>query len=882
MLRVWANQRGYGAGGERKLCMRGFEGRGYWWAAVLDLLVNGEEALPTAKLSGAASKRKPLGKGLSSYQLFRAALDFFAKTDFSIDHIFLKTENGQHRFPPAEYDGCEPVFIDHTSSVNLLAGMPLGSLEMLKHDAKLTLETLNDSSLSAYEDPFTETLLRDRRDLQKRFDVVLRIDLSQAKLLKPSIHVVLDTGSAYNALLATLESTVRIGLGNRAKAVAILHSSVSSRPLSQAQPAFPPVIYIGLILDTEHAFRLVDHGPPAEESETQETRRFRELWGEKSELRRFKDGSIAESAVWDIRNADERAQIPFFIARYLVHRHCGVPESNMRAWQSDFDSVLRVPHELANLYQSVGAQAGFKAAMTAFDTLVKNIKALDDQLPLAVLNISPVSESLRYTSVFAPVAMDQKLEGTLPACARYVPVMDVIIEFEKSGRWPDDLRAIQKIKLAFFETLGSALMSSAPGLCATIVLGDAAHVSEIEDAGCLELITPDGWAFNARIWHDREATLLDQLIDDKPHLPKHIKKKLAKANPVNGSGPDPRLRAQAMHAKDVYTRRFIHAPRHHRAIAALAHRFTAFASTVRLVKRWLASHWLLRAHVSEEAAELLCAHVFLGATRTTKDRESVPGTKERGFVMVVHFLKDWEWEKGVFVPLYGDEKAEMSEGETKQAEVEIKAGDCRGVWVVSTEHDEEGHMWTAECPDGIAARRVQTVAKASWTALQEIENVEFDSKTLFVHPTEHYDFLVRLDRATLPRYHHNVATDASALFGKSGKYTNNRLTVAPREPQRRPGFDPAQMFFDDLKRVYTDTFKVFYDPLGGDQYGGIWDPTLKEPRPFRVLGGFNSAPAPKENEKSKDKGFVKLNHDAIFTEIERMGTGIVEGITVQV
>jgi U3 small nucleolar RNA-associated protein 22 len=76
MLKVWANQRGYGQG--NKLSMRGFESKGMWWAAVLDLLINGEEPL-AGQLSKASSKRKPLGKGLSSYQLFRAALDFFGK-----------------------------------------------------------------------------------------------------------------------------------------------------------------------------------------------------------------------------------------------------------------------------------------------------------------------------------------------------------------------------------------------------------------------------------------------------------------------------------------------------------------------------------------------------------------------------------------------------------------------------------------------------------------------------------------------------------------------------------------------------------------------------------------------------------------------------------
>jgi len=68
LLRVWANQRGYGHG--TRMCVRGFEGRGPWWIAVLRLLLKGEEHF------GKGIKRKPLGRGLSSYQLFKAALDF--------------------------------------------------------------------------------------------------------------------------------------------------------------------------------------------------------------------------------------------------------------------------------------------------------------------------------------------------------------------------------------------------------------------------------------------------------------------------------------------------------------------------------------------------------------------------------------------------------------------------------------------------------------------------------------------------------------------------------------------------------------------------------------------------------------------------------------
>lgn len=73
LLRVWANQRGYGLGS--RMCVRGFEGKGMWWASILDLIVNGEEQ-PPAGLGKRGARRKPLGKGLSSYQLFKAALDF--------------------------------------------------------------------------------------------------------------------------------------------------------------------------------------------------------------------------------------------------------------------------------------------------------------------------------------------------------------------------------------------------------------------------------------------------------------------------------------------------------------------------------------------------------------------------------------------------------------------------------------------------------------------------------------------------------------------------------------------------------------------------------------------------------------------------------------
>ena len=74
LLRVWANQRGYGQG--KRACVRGFDGKGHFWAELVRFLIvegqNGE--------SMHENLRRPLGSGLSSYQLFRSALDFLCES----------------------------------------------------------------------------------------------------------------------------------------------------------------------------------------------------------------------------------------------------------------------------------------------------------------------------------------------------------------------------------------------------------------------------------------------------------------------------------------------------------------------------------------------------------------------------------------------------------------------------------------------------------------------------------------------------------------------------------------------------------------------------------------------------------------------------------
>ncbi|KAI0084988.1 Nrap protein [Irpex rosettiformis] len=902
LLKVWVNQRGYGESavsdenvGTRSTqwTVRGFEGMGSWWVVVLDYLVNGGEVLGAKK-----EKRRPLGHSLSSYQLFRAALDFFSRQDWSQERVFLRTDpSANARFSANAYEtnGTDAVFADLVSGVNFLSGVPLGSLEMLKYDAQMTLETLSNANCPAMiNDPFDEVFLTDKRTLLSRFDVVISINLEDAKLSLP-LDIIAEYGGPYNALLSSLNTTLRSGLGNRAKAIAILQPCPQLTPLDERYSVSENTVLLGIILDIEHAHRLVDYGPPAaaeddntKDPHSEERAKFRALWGSKAELRRFKDGRILESVVWEVSTADERAHIPYLVCQYLLKQHFSIGGKlpNAVQWTGDeWDELLKLNGSIVQLYQAAKVQTGFKAAMSAFDGLVKTLKSMDDELPLAILNVSPVSPLLRYTNVFSPVAVPpsspllaSSSSVTLPACARYVPLVDIVIEFEKSGRWPDDLKAIQKVKMAFLEAIAAGLGKKVNGLHAQIVLDDG-DAESIRDTARLEILTPEGWAFSARICHDREATLLDDIIDDKPHIPKAIKKRLEK----NATPQEIQLRHEAIQAKEVYIRRYIHGPRHHRAVAALSHRFSAYTGTVRLVKRWLASHWLLGGHIQEEVVELLCAIVFLtgsGAAKSEgeKEKASVPSTKERAFALVVQFLAKWEWEGGLFVPIYG---SEVDGGSSAAPEVRSASTSRRGAWTIRTERDAEGYIWTVNGPDAVVARRIKDIARATWNSLQVIDGTDAGVKNLFLHPTTHYEVLVGIDRAHAPRYFQSVVVDENVW--QKGKYANAISKDHDTELPLMPGFDPTQLLFTDLQRVYDETFKIFYDPYGGTTFGIIFDPTLKAPRPFRVRGGYNSAPLAKEDDKAKekDKTLVALNVEAILKEIQRMGEGLITNITLQ-
>ena len=72
-----------------------------------------------------------------------------------------------------------------------------------------------------------------------------------------------------------------------------------------------------LTLSQQNIARFADKGPQAR---TPEVAAWQELWGSRSELRRFKDGSILYTNVWSCKPGENYA-IPVEIVRYILSIH---------------------------------------------------------------------------------------------------------------------------------------------------------------------------------------------------------------------------------------------------------------------------------------------------------------------------------------------------------------------------------------------------------------------------------------------------------------------------------------------------------------------------------------------------------------------------------
>ena len=791
---LWLRQRGM----DSSISKGGFGS--FEWAVVCAQLL----------FSGGLRGQAMLSSKYSTLQLFKAMLQFLAGRDLR-EPLVLRMAG--LTLPRSD----QPTIYDGVIRYNILFKMQPWSYELLRQEAKHTLKALNDRDIDDFDNIF---VMRSDEPLL-RFDEVYEVLLHEKSLESTSL--------LQQKLLRAFGNRVElVYLTTAAKDKGVLDKGATSKQRDSKK------IQIGLLLNADNANRLVDHGPSAEaKSESEE---FRNFWGDKAELRRFKDGSISESLVWS-----EHSPVTLQITQHVLQHHFSVKADSVRS------IVRKVDHLIAPRSSSLPAGALFKLVNDAYNSMTNLLFQLEG-LPLSIRSIAPADGQLRYSALKLPLISTP----AMPA--------EVLIQFEGSARWPDSLPAIQHTKIAFLVKLGDLLSATDFAVTTRVGLENTSSTSSGHlNTSYLDIIYPPPAptlhpiAFRLRIQHDRTLTLIERALSP------------SSKTLIHGS-----TREALTSALAIDKRSFVAAPLHTTTFANLCTRFPALSPTIRLLKKWTSSHYLLR-HIPDELLELLTARTFLHPYPW-----SVPATAQTGFLRTLVFLSRWDWAAE---PLIVDLSATSDMSSATYAEISTRFEAWRKidpamnnvVMFAGSNIDTTGVVWTqGGWPSKVIAARLSALAKAAVELVRSksVGMTEGDWETLFVSPVGDFDFLVHLKR--------------DRKGGRSVEEERfKNLVLQENSDVDGVGFDPVELFLEDLEKVLGRNVLFFHDSDGGRVVAGLWNPRSLGQKPWRVRLGFSSVPVGKAVQADgEERDMVEINQSGILSEIAMLGEGMIEKIEV--
>ena len=162
-------------------------------------------------------------------------------------------------------------------------------------------------------------------------------------------------------------------------------------------------------------------------------------------------------------------------------------------------------------------------------------------------------------------------------------------------------------------------------------------------------------------------------------------------------------------------------PLHTTALSNLCTRHPALSPTIRLLKKWTASHLLLSSsHVPDEVLELLATHPFQHPLPF-----SPPASPQTAFLRTLLFLSRWDWASEPLIVDLGSGSSSASSGSistTQHAEMQTRFTAWRKldpalnnvVLFIASNIDPTGVIWTHGArPSKVVAARLTALAKAS-------------------------------------------------------------------------------------------------------------------------------------------------------------------------
>ena len=791
-----------------------------------------------------------LSPQMDAQQLVKGALSLLSnpatlKAGFTATGVKQNVASWRNMFPL--------IFVGPCGYVNIGARISRCAMDEFIHEAALSSSVLERGGRTAFEQVFLVSLYP-----AVRYDLHVHIKIDRSDNIA--------TGSCEGDMISwrshekTIHDMITKAISNRAKLVRVQHqpfvNSSDIRPMAGFAPKATKkrknteqqdeddnetdlfTVWVGIIFDPEHAFRLVDLGPSSDNDKL--AKEFRAFWGDRAELRRFKDGRICESVVWDSIPLNKRHHIPALAADYVLKRN--------------FSSTESVEWSCSLLDPAMGMKSDSKesspiALIQCLDRLAKRMKDMKE-VPLRVVNAQPISPAFRGTDPFPPrqhqlafgagIGLGRSDEQ-MPVCPK---TLDVVVQLEGSGRWPENSMAINKTKAAMALKIAEQLRSSYA--TPTIVTEEATDVLH------------EGFVFRLHI----NST----------------------ASGANNEAAEKYLIKGAAHAA---------------VVATISARFPVYGAATQVAKRWISSH-MLAPHIRDEVVELIMGYLFLhpGAV-------DPPSSREVAFVRFLDLLASHPWN---VLPLFVDPDDEFTLADMQNLEKRMDSAGASSLCIATpydTEGDlwtQRGPpgvvLKRAQALASRAAERLKVLLQGKNRMGQEISGSSMDDlllgdasawESLFTPALMHYDIVLKLRRTALPfpdqalfsakqikkRLVKELGVDPDSFQiaehgGKRGlqlaKMPEKVLTRGPEKARAAMliGFDPLQCYLREAERRLGGTALLFADKFGGDLIGVALKPKMEHQgvqlpaslADFDPLGDFTPPDPPSVDEVMDDLLFI--------------------------
>ncbi|XP_076640818.1 nucleolar protein 6 Mat89Ba [Halictus rubicundus] len=729
------------------------------------------------------------------------------------------------------------VFLDSTGYHNIAAYLPKSTFFWIQREAELCLHHLD----SAHADSFQSLFMR-KVPFYKAFDHFICVkDTQRVEKVVNTFsrsNYKLDYGPNHRSqAIIIIYNILKRGLTNRVHHICVLPKEFTEWECTKNSSDNIGEIFIGLELNPEFCFNIVDKGP---EANLPKAAKFRKFWGQRSELRRFKDGSIQEAVVWSSgKTISGKRIICKKIADFLLKKKLHFKKNHFTYIADEMEDVLKLKKvQITHFMYGTGEEATLKV-INVLNSLEKELMNLSD-IPLSIHGVQGSSAVFRYADVFPPIATVHRpdkrlikqskncliLSENVTTAPKYVTPLDVCLQLSMSGKWPDELEAFRNTKAAFNIQIAECLRKQ-------YMLRVNANYSHID-------VYKEGFVFRLRIAHQKEISCLKQQMTEDG-----IKQYIDNDESVELES------------------RLFELPKLTSALHGLHVQQPSFGTTCCLMKRWLSAQLLDDFHIPDIVIELLVASMYL-----TPAPYRPPQMPQVAFLRMLEIFARGHWNTDPVIVNFNDE---MTKEEI--VAVETLFGSSRSSLpplFISTPYDQQRSLWTRKAPSTLVLNRITALAKQSLKLIEDQMSAKIllDVKPLFRPPLTEYDCLIHLKPVMVPRRRQAIdISEEYSLFDVHPykKHSAQKIPVT--------NFDPVQFFLKELRNGYDEFALFFYDTYGGTVIGVLLKPSALEAKDFKVTNI--------SCRKLNDDDQLVLNVSAMIQDFSILGKDLIESIDVQ-